>query len=163
MQLDEPLQTMARTFSQICQGEEPWIALGNFMNDWFAYARDRREQLVQEPLFLAADIPLSLKRWAVFIAASVEWLCFRYDVPCPDWVYDSRLQLAEPWWYGVNADHPAVQARLMSTTPEPFTRRNIYCGDRMYNNKYELADLTARLKALRYARGKASSDMSRAR
>ncbi len=40
------LQTMAVAYAEICQGEDPWIALGNFMNDWFDYAKDRREQLV---------------------------------------------------------------------------------------------------------------------
>ncbi len=44
MKTCEHLQTMAVTYAELCQGEDPWIALGNFMNDWFDYARDRREQ-----------------------------------------------------------------------------------------------------------------------
>ncbi len=40
------LQTMAWTYQEICQGERPWTALGNFMNDWFDYAKDRRAQLL---------------------------------------------------------------------------------------------------------------------
>lgn len=44
MKTCEHLQTMAVTYTELCQGEDPWIALGNFMNDWFDYARDRREQ-----------------------------------------------------------------------------------------------------------------------
>jgi len=35
------LQTMACAYQEICQGEEPWVALGNFMNYWFDYAKDR--------------------------------------------------------------------------------------------------------------------------
>jgi hypothetical protein len=27
------LRTMAATFQDICQGEQPWIALGDFMNE----------------------------------------------------------------------------------------------------------------------------------
>jgi hypothetical protein len=46
------MQTMALTYQQICQGERPWVALGNFMNDWFDYAHDQRMQLVSEPLSL---------------------------------------------------------------------------------------------------------------
>ena len=34
--------TMALTYQAICQGERPWISLGNFMNEWFDYAIDRR-------------------------------------------------------------------------------------------------------------------------
>ena len=37
--------TMALTYQAICQGERPWIALGNFMNEWFDYAIDRRPTL----------------------------------------------------------------------------------------------------------------------
>ncbi len=147
--LGDPLQTMARAYQQICQGEDPWIALGNFMNDWFAYAKDQREALVADPVSISTETPRSRKRWAVFIAASVEWLCARYQVPCPQWVYDPIYQLARPWWYEEHANHPTVRAHLIATTPEPFTRRNIYCGNRIYNNKYELNEITTKLKELR--------------
>ena len=42
MKFVDRLQTMALTYQEICQGEQLWVALGNFMNDWFDYARDRR-------------------------------------------------------------------------------------------------------------------------
>src|SRR5260370_41305188 len=108
MHLDDQLKTMARAYSQICRGEEPWVELGNFMNEWFAYAKDRRDELVADPPVMPEDCSLTLKRWAVFIAASVEWLCQKYAVPCPAWVHDPCYQLSEPWWYAVNADHPTV-------------------------------------------------------
>ncbi len=46
------LQTMALTYEEIVQGERPWTALGNFMNDWFEYAKDKRPQLVADPIVL---------------------------------------------------------------------------------------------------------------
>lgn len=52
MKTSNQLQTMALTYAEICQGETPWVALGNFMNDWFDFARERREQLVCEPIVL---------------------------------------------------------------------------------------------------------------
>src|SRR5689334_14158340 len=98
MQTCEQLQTMALTDSEICQGEPPWVALGNFMNDWFDDAKDRREQLVIEPIVLPSQPDRELLRWAAFCAASVEWLCARYKVPCPSWVSDPVYTLAEPWF-----------------------------------------------------------------
>ena len=77
------LQTMAVTYQEICQGEKPWVPLGNFMNDWFDYAKDKRIQLVSDPLSLPATLNTHTQRWAAFCAASVEWLCERYNVPCP--------------------------------------------------------------------------------
>lgn len=139
------LQTMASAYTQICRGERPWTALGNFMNDWFGCAKDRREQLVADPLMLPEVGTQETQRWAAFIAASVEWLCQKYAVPCPVWVDNPVYVLPETWWYADGVHKPHVRARVVEETPEPFIKRNIYCGNRMYNNKYEVDDLVARL------------------
>lgn len=146
------LQTIAYAYQEICQGEEPWVALGNFMNAWFGYARDCRFQLVEEPPTLPSKATRVQQRWAAFIAASVEWLCERYQEPCPQWVHDPRYVLPELWWYGIGPGARSQRRWLIAHTPEPFTRRNIYCGNRMYENKYELDDLTAKLKEIRAKR-----------
>lgn len=144
MKTCDQLQTMAVTYAEICQGEEPWIALGNFMNDWFDYARDRRTELVIEPISLPATSDNEMIRWAVFCAASVEWLCGKYGITCPSWVYNPLYSLAEPWFDSPGAHKSQVRERLIQQTPEPFTRRNIYCGRRMFHNKYEFAEEYAR-------------------
>ena len=137
---DHHIQTMAIAYQQICRGEAPWIALGNFMNAWFGYAKDKRPQLVSDPLSLPESLNTHTLRWAVFCAASVEWLCAKYDIPCPSWVHNPIFPLPEPWFDSLGADKPELRARLIQTTPEPFTRRNIFCGDRVFANKYELAE-----------------------
>jgi hypothetical protein len=143
---------MACAYQEICQGEEPWVALGNFMNAWFGYAKDRRFQLVEEPLTLPSDATRAQQRWAAFIAASVEWLCAHYQIACPQWVHDPCYTLSEPWWYAPGSRSQNKRHWLLTHTPEPFTRRNIYCGDQLYENKYELEDLTAKLKEVRAKR-----------
>lgn len=75
------LQTMALTYQEICRGERPWVALGNFMNDWFDYAKEQRAELVTTPVTLPEKLDNEMFRWAVFCAASVEYLCKRYGVP----------------------------------------------------------------------------------
>ena len=134
------LQTMAFTYQEICQGVRPWVALGNFMNDWFDYAKDRRAELVAEPILLPDSPSDETFRWAVFCAASVEYLCERNATSCPSWVYLPVYCLAEPWFNSLGAHKPEVREWLIDTTPEPFTRRHIYCGNRMFANKYELAE-----------------------
>jgi hypothetical protein len=57
----------------------------------------------------------------------------------PGWVRADRHTLREPWFHAFHPEHPEVRARLLRRTPEPFTRRNNYCGDRMFANKYEFA------------------------
>jgi hypothetical protein len=126
-------------FEHIKEGERPWTALGDFLNYWFAYASERREDLVRDPIQEPTQVTLDLHRWAVFCAATVEYLCQQYHIPCPDWVDNPIYVLAEPWFEGLGASKPQVQARLKQETPEPFRRRNIYCGPREFTHKYELA------------------------
>ncbi len=141
------LQTIALTYQQICQGEQPWVALGNFMNDWFDYAKERRSELVAVPISLPETLSHETFRWAVFCIASVEYLCDRYEILCPSWVHNPIYCLPEPWFDAPMAHKPQVREYLIQQTPEPFTRRNIYCGNRMFDNKYELAEQYRRLIA----------------
>ncbi len=131
--------TMALTYQAICQGERPWVALGNFMNEWFDYAIDRRAHLIADPLTLPEELSIDALYWAAFCAASVEWLCARYEIPCPAWVYNPSYSLPEPWFDSPGAHKPQVRERLIQQTPEPFARRNVYCGNRVFANKYDFA------------------------
>jgi hypothetical protein len=136
----EELYTMQRTYQDITQGIRPWNALGDFMNYFFGYTPECREALVQESIQEPINPTTEQHQWAVFCAASVEYLCQRYNVPCPVWVHDvAFLALTEPWFEALGADKPQVQKRLQQETPEPFARRNIFCGNRVFANKYELA------------------------
>lgn len=128
------LQTMKLSFEEICQGQDPWIPLGNFMNDWYAYHKDQRSELVADPLPTPGIYPPELHKWAAFCAASVEWFCITYSIPCPDWVHNPIYRLPEPWF---SRNNEKARARLLTTTPEEFTKRNIFCGNRMFLNKYE--------------------------
>jgi hypothetical protein len=96
-----------------------------------------RRELVCEPIDVSDPHTPEQFRRAVFCAGSVEYLCKKYEVPCPEWALHPRYTLAEPWYYALGADLPQVQEKLRQTTPEEFARRNIYCGDRTYRNKYE--------------------------
>jgi hypothetical protein len=142
------IQTMARAYEQICAGEiDPWIALGNFRNAWYGYAKDIRPDLVSEPIAQPVHETDFTRRWGAFCAASVEFLCDRYDVPCPQWALDPRYILPNPWWSELRAHDLADREKLMKITPQPFTKRNIFCGNRLYQNKYEMSAWTQEARA----------------
>jgi hypothetical protein len=143
------LQTMARSYQEICQGEEPWIALGNFMNAWYGDAKKQRQALISEPLTLVENTTPDLQKWAAFIAASVEWFCKKYDLSCPNWVDSPMYNLSEPWFYSIGAEQEEVRQQLIRETPVAFSRRNIYCGKDIYANKYELGNITAKIKEIK--------------
>ena len=126
------IQTIARASQQICGGEDPWIALGNFRNAWYGYASDSRPTLVNEPLEEPEKPSEYTRQWQAFCAASVVFLCDRYGIPCPAWVHDPRYILTTPWWHTRHLDNLAIRAHLLETTPAPFAQRNIFCGNRLY-------------------------------
>lgn len=131
------LHTFKRAFAEICAGESPWIPLGNFMHQFFGAQKHRRFDLVCEPIEVPEQCPREQFQWAVFCAASAEYLCNRYEIPCPEWALHLRYTLADPWYYAIGADMERVREKLRQTTPEEFARRNVFCGDRTYRNKYE--------------------------
>ena len=132
-----PFQTFARSFAEIRVGEDPWIALGKMMHQFFGAYRMFRAEIVRDPIEVPAEVSADLFQWAVFCAASVEYLCHIYDLECPAWAMEERYQLSEPWYYHLAADLDEVQHELRSTTPEEFARRNVYIGANPYRNKYE--------------------------
>ncbi|MBO0795354.1 MAG: hypothetical protein J2P36_31050 [Ktedonobacteraceae bacterium] len=133
------LQTIAVAYREICEGQDPWIPLGNFMNDFFGNFPGQREELLQAPVEEPANPTLEQHRWALFCAASVEYLCVKYGLACPTWALSPTATdpLVEPWYHGLAAHKPHVQERLRRDAPEPFAKRNIFCSRRVFLNKYE--------------------------
>jgi hypothetical protein len=117
----------------IDQGEDPWLAIGCFLHDWWCYAVDHRQDLISEPL--APAVTPEGRRWAAFCAAVVEELCSRTLFSCPAWTRQQDYVLESPWYY---FSQLSQRDWLLSTTPEPFKRRNIFVGGSVLDNKYEL-------------------------
>lgn len=132
------IHTMTLAYRQICAGEDPWTALGNFTNAWYGYAKHMRTDLVKVPLVKPEQDTEHTRRWGAFCAASIEFLCERYHVSCPDWVYDPCYILETPWWYAERFGGAPMREHIQKTTPAPFIRRNIFCSNRLFQNKYEL-------------------------
>ncbi len=158
-----PVQTLARAYAAIAAHTDPWVALNEFFHEWYDYSRMERPQLIADEILpggpsVLLDTPSSELprpererrwRWAVFCAAAAEYLCTRDGITPPAWVRDPRYTLAEPWYYfGVRAPLPPdEQADLEQATPAPLRRRNIFCGDHVFANKYEFAKQVQQLVA----------------
>ena len=82
-----PLQTFQRSYAEIFAGEDPWIPLGKMMHQFFGAYKMYRAELVRAPILVPTPYSSEQQRWAAFCAASVEYLCKKYTISCPDWVY----------------------------------------------------------------------------
>ena len=121
-------QTIKETFERICGKDQstPWVAIGDFLDDWRRSAVEHRRELVTEPI-ATAPTP-ELHRWAAFCAAMVEWLCWQDRLPFPAWTSKSEYRLSEPWFL-----YPGdlLKPWQLATTPTPFRMRKIFGGDHM--------------------------------
>lgn len=119
-------QTAEETFSRISNGTTPWVAIGDFLDDWRTSAVQDRLELVNAPI-AHASTP-ELQKWAAFIAAMVEWLCWQDGLPFPEWTDQQGYILTEPWFLYNGRN---LRAWQLVATPALFKMRNIYGGDRM--------------------------------
>lgn len=117
------------------------------MHQFFGEFKAYRDELMRDPIVLPPDVTTEQFQWAVFCAASVEYLCAMYAFECPLWALDPSYTLAELWYRGLGASSERVQAKLRTITPAEFARRNIFCGNRIFNNKYEKNELERRRTA----------------
>ncbi len=105
-------------------------------------------------------------RWAVFCAAVADYLSAREGITPPAWVTDPRYTLDVPWYVVGTADAgstddtgdtgddekappPKKRLYLEQTTPPQLRRRNIFCSDRIFANKYEFTQHIRQLVAAR--------------
>ncbi|EFH79657.1 hypothetical protein [Ktedonobacter racemifer] len=120
----------------IDQGQDPWASFNAFYHDWWGHAVAYRQELIAEPP--ATPTTEEGKRWAAFAAATVEELCNRHDIPCPEWTQQPFYFLAEPWYIW---PQPSLHEELQKSTLAPYKRRNVYAGGNVLDNKYELKEL----------------------
>ncbi|HLZ21901.1 MAG TPA: hypothetical protein VKQ30_07255 [Ktedonobacterales bacterium] len=120
-------QTARETFDRILHGVTPWVAIGDFLDDWRRAPVDERAALVADPIANFQGDP-ELRKWAALCAGIVEWLCWNDHLPFPSWTSSPTYDLPEPWFL-----YPGWRLRAwqLISTPTPFKMRNIFGGDRM--------------------------------
>jgi hypothetical protein len=118
--------TSTESFQRILDGEDPWIAIGDFLDEWKREEVEDRLELVADPL--ASLVPPPIEQWAAFFAAMVEELCLQDALPVPVWTENERFILEHPWFL-----YPGWRLKVwqLATTPPSFKKRNIFGGDRM--------------------------------
>ena len=120
-------QTISETIEHIYNGTTPWVAIGDFLDDWRRSAVEHRRELVNEQPEAPVSTP-DMQRWTAFCAAMVEWLCWQDGLPFPAWTDQEIYTLKEPWFLYKGW---RLRAWQLATTPAPFKMRNIFGGDRM--------------------------------
>lgn len=117
----------AESFERLTQGENPWVALGDFLDDWRRSQPADRLALVEQPP-REVTTPEE-ERWAALFAAVVEQLCTQENLLPPSWITSTQYYLPEPWYPGAKTDR--LRRLYAETTPDIFKQHNILAGDRL--------------------------------
>lgn len=115
----------SESFGRILQGEYPWVAFGDFLDDWRRSDYEDRLELITQPLERASTP--DEQRWAALFAASIEQLCTQEDLPFPDWIMEPQYYLEEPWY--PEARKEKLRRLMEEITPEVFKQRKVFAGD----------------------------------
>jgi len=117
-------KTLAEVAELAAQGEPFDLCLRNFLDGF--YARPDSAALKAEPMILD---PRDSRNGAVkdaYLAATAEWLAWRFNFPAPEWAFAASRSLHRPWFASTLA---ALRAVLLWESPAPFRSRNLFVSE----------------------------------
>ncbi|HTR43011.1 MAG TPA: hypothetical protein VMH87_15460 [Pseudomonadales bacterium] len=117
-------KTLVQVSELAAQGESFDLCLRNFLDDF--YAKPNVEALQTEPLRLAGKNPHHGQIEDAYLAATAEWLAWKFDLQPPSWIFDETRALRRPWFASPLA---ALRAVLLIESPAPFRSRNLFVSE----------------------------------
>ncbi len=117
----EPL-TVRRTAERIKKGEEAWICIREFLDDFYAEGDGgRRAAMIAE-----RPEPVGDRRFDAYLAALAEHLAVHGGLSVPPWVYEKE-RLLERWWFPTA--FRSLHALAIVQSPASFRRRGIFVDE----------------------------------
>ena len=105
-------------------GESVDLCLRNFLDGFLA--RPTEAALANEPEKLADKLPALGAVEDAYLAATAEWLAWRFDLPPPRWAFAPARSLRRPWFASQLASRRGL---LLMESPAPFRSRNLFVSE----------------------------------
>jgi hypothetical protein len=116
--------TLAQVAELTAQGESFDFCLRNFLDGF--YAQPNAGALETEPKRLASVVPPLGTVEDAYLAATAEWLAWKFDLQPPRWVFNETRSLRRPWFA---SQLSSLRALLLLESPAPFRSRNLFVSE----------------------------------
>lgn len=117
-------KTLAQVAEMTAEGEPFDLCIKNFLDDF--YWKPTAEALQPEPPRLA----IKNKRFGeiedAYLAATAEWLAWKFDLRPPAWAFDQTRSLRRPWFA---SSLSGLRAVLLIESPAAFRSRNLFVSE----------------------------------
>lgn len=117
-------KTLAQVSELTAQGEPFDLCIKNFLDGF--YARPNAEALRLEPPRLVEKNPKFGEIEDAYLAATAEWLAWKFDLNPPMWIFDPGRALRRPWFASPLS---ALRAVLLIESPAAFRSRNLFVSE----------------------------------
>lgn len=119
---------IAKTLAQVAEltlnGESFDICLRDFL-DGFLLKPDA-EAFALEPVRMADKLPKLGEVEDAYLAATAEWLAWKFNLKPPAWAFDESRSLRRPWFASELA---SLRAVLLLESPAAFRSRNLFVSE----------------------------------
>ncbi len=117
-------KTLAQVAELAAGGDSFDFCLRNFLDHF--YAKPDAAALSQEPPLLAQSNARFGAIEDAYLAATAEWLAWKFDLPPPPWIFNENRSLHRPWFASPLA---ALRGVLLRESPAPFRSRNLFVSE----------------------------------
>ena len=117
-------KTLAEVAECVANGESFDLSLRDFLDGFFA--EPSAEVLAPEPLRLADKLPHLGAVEDAYLAATAEWLAWKFKFHPPRWAFDQARSLRRPWFASQLA---SLRAVLLLESPAAFRSRNLFVSE----------------------------------
>ncbi len=116
--------TLAEVAQLAAAGESFDLSLRNFLDGFSAHPA--ATALAAEPEKLADKLPALGAVEDAYLAATAEWLAWKFNLPPPRWAFEPARSLRRPWFASQLA---ALRGLLLLESPAPFRSRNLFVSE----------------------------------
>ena len=95
---------------------------GDFLDEFYRSINNKDFKFPSEEPEGIRELPVEISAW---IAGMVHYLCNKYNIEKPDWIFDDYYFLDEPF-FGLNPPKGRLKGLVFANTPHEMRMRNIF-------------------------------------